>query len=75
MADVRSTLLSPEQMGTFDAEGNYHPRPIVDDDLADKLGSEHPGLAPVDADPAWDRLLELYREALDERVEVACVGT
>ncbi len=35
MTDVRSTLLSPEQMGTFDAEGNYHPRPIVDDDLAD----------------------------------------
>src|ERR1700689_5933537 len=34
-ADVRSPLLSPEQMGTFDAEGNYHPRPIVDDDLAD----------------------------------------
>src|SRR6202034_2997577 len=35
MVDVRSTLLSPEQMGTFDAEGNYHPRPIVDDALAD----------------------------------------
>ena len=35
MTDVRSTLLSPEQMGTFDAEGNYLPRPIVDDDLAD----------------------------------------
>ena len=30
-----TSLLSPEQMGTFDAEGNYLPRPIVDDDLGD----------------------------------------
>jgi len=28
-------LLSPEHMGTFDAEGNYTPRSIVDDDLGD----------------------------------------
>jgi len=31
----RTSLLSPEQMGTFDAEGNYTPRTIVDDDLGD----------------------------------------
>ncbi len=34
MSDVRTSLLSrPEDMGTFDAEGNYTPRTIVDDDL------------------------------------------
>jgi len=31
----RTSLLSPETMGTFDAEGNYTPRTIVDDDLGD----------------------------------------
>ena len=31
----RTSLLSPEQMGSFDAEGNYTPRTIVDDDLGD----------------------------------------
>ena len=36
MADAaRTSLLSPEAMGSFDAEGNYTPRTIVDDDLAD----------------------------------------
>src|SRR6202020_2557566 len=35
MADARTSLLSPEAMGTFDAEGNYIPRTIVDDDLGD----------------------------------------
>src|ERR1700732_2998507 len=36
MADVRtSVLLSPEAMGSFDAEGNYTPRTIVDDDLGE----------------------------------------
>jgi len=36
MSDVRtSVLLSPEAMGSFDAEGNYTPRTIVDDDLGD----------------------------------------
>jgi small subunit ribosomal protein S1 len=41
MADAASTssasttLLSPEAMGSFDAEGNYTPRTIVDDDLGD----------------------------------------
>ena len=37
MADTTATrtLLSPEQMGTFDSEGTYHPRPIVEDDLGD----------------------------------------
>ena len=36
MADTaRTSLLSPEAMGTFDAEGNYIPRTIVDDDLGD----------------------------------------
>src|ERR1700720_4682641 len=34
MSDVRtSVLLSPEAMGSFDAEGNYTPRVIIDDDL------------------------------------------
>jgi small subunit ribosomal protein S1 len=31
----RTSLLSPEAMGSFDAEGNYTPRTIVDDDLGD----------------------------------------
>ena len=36
MADAaRTSLLSPEAMGSFDAEGNYTPRTIVDDDLGD----------------------------------------
>ena len=36
MADATPTsLLSPEAMGSFDAEGNYTPRTIVDDDLGD----------------------------------------
>src|ERR1700732_3042361 len=36
MSDVRtSVLLSPEAMGSFDAEGNYTPRTNVDDDLGD----------------------------------------
>ncbi len=40
MADTVSSpsatsLLSPEAMGSFDAEGNYTPRTIVDDDLGD----------------------------------------
>ena len=36
MADTaRTSLLSPEAMGSFDAEGNYTPRTIVDDDLGD----------------------------------------
>ena len=37
MADTaqRSSLLSPEAMGSFDAEGNYTPRTIVDDDIGD----------------------------------------
>ena len=38
MADVATTsttVLSPEAMGSFDAEGNYTPRTIVDDDLGD----------------------------------------
>src|ERR1700723_4550266 len=34
MSDVRTPLLSHD-FGTFDAEGNYIPRPIVDDDLGD----------------------------------------
>ena len=34
MSDERSTaLLSDEAMGSFDAEGNYVPRQITDDDL------------------------------------------
>jgi small subunit ribosomal protein S1 len=34
MSDDRSTaLLSPEAMGSFDAEGNYVPRQITEDDL------------------------------------------
>jgi small subunit ribosomal protein S1 len=41
MSDERSTalltssqgLLSPEDMGTFDDEGNYIPRPVTEDDL------------------------------------------
>src|SRR6202051_4222276 len=32
---ARTSLLSPEAMGSFDAEGNYTPRTIVDDDLGD----------------------------------------
>jgi small subunit ribosomal protein S1 len=38
MADVATTsttVLSPEAMGSFDAEGHYTPRTIVDDDLGD----------------------------------------
>jgi small subunit ribosomal protein S1 len=35
MADARTSLLSPEAMGSFDTEGNYTPRTIVDDDLGD----------------------------------------
>src|SRR6201987_610973 len=31
----RTSLLSPEAMGSFDAEGNYTPRTIVDDDVGD----------------------------------------
>ena len=31
----RTSLLSAEAMGSFDAEGNYTPRTIVDDDLGD----------------------------------------
>src|ERR1700723_977290 len=34
MSDVRTPLLSHD-FGTFDAEGNYPPRTIVDDDLGD----------------------------------------
>ncbi len=32
---ARTSILSPEAMGSFDAEGNYTPRSIVDDDLGD----------------------------------------
>ena len=36
MADAaRTSLLSPEAMGTFDEEGIYIPRTITEDDLAD----------------------------------------
>jgi small subunit ribosomal protein S1 len=35
MADVRTPLLSHENFGTFDAEGNYTPRVIIEDDLGD----------------------------------------
>ena len=35
MSEGRTSLLSPEAMGSFDAEGNYTPRTIVDDDLGD----------------------------------------
>src|SRR5271154_2178193 len=34
MSDVRIPVLSHD-FGTFDAEGNYTPRPIIDDDLGD----------------------------------------
>jgi small subunit ribosomal protein S1 len=34
MSDVRTPVLSHD-FGTFDAEGNYTPRAIVDDDLGD----------------------------------------
>ena len=34
-ATTSTTVLSPEAMGSFDAEGNYTPRTIVDDDLGD----------------------------------------
>ena len=34
MTDVRIPVLSHD-FGTFDAEGNYTPRAIVDDDLGD----------------------------------------
>src|SRR5579862_7133574 len=35
MTDVRTPLLSHDNFGTFDAEGNYTPRVIIDDDLGD----------------------------------------
>ena len=33
MTEERTSLLSPEAMGTFDADGNYVPRQITADDL------------------------------------------
>jgi len=35
VSDVATTLLSPEEMGTFDEHGNYVPRRVTEDDLGD----------------------------------------
>ena len=44
MADAaRTSLLSPEAMGSFDAEGNYIPRTIVDDDLGGRRSRKGDG--------------------------------
>ncbi len=47
----------------------------LDGDPAHELGAEHPLALALDADPVGDRLLELGRERLDERVEVAAIGS
>src|ERR1700729_4573831 len=50
MPDSRVALLSPEAMGSFDAEGNYTPRTIVDDDLGEAVLEQAMGDSIIEFD-------------------------
>ena len=78
MADAaRTSLLSPEAMGSFDAEGNYTPRTIVDDDLGGAELEQAMGDSIIefeDGDEASDKTVQNYQKQLSETVRNAAQG-